>query len=130
MATRHRGIAARSRSACGRLEPVGNGPREVERTRAQLATDVYLALPDDERAAVSASMATGLGVLWFGGRSGPDEYAAIRPAYATHLATALAQRGHLSTALSEHVRGAPAAVGSRTHPARAQSGPFWYRAQA
>ena len=63
---------------------------------AQLTADLYLGLPAAERAAVSAAMAEGLGVLWFGTRAETDDHAATRPMYATQLATSLTERGHLT----------------------------------
>jgi hypothetical protein len=89
------------------LEPVGNQPRELERARTQLATDIYLALPHDERTAVAAAMATKLGVLWFGAPEDPDEQAATWPAYAAQLTAALTERGHLTTPASDSARVPP-----------------------
>ena len=34
-------------------------------------------------------------MLWLGDRSGPDEQAAVQPAYAAQLTSALTERGHL-----------------------------------
>jgi hypothetical protein len=65
-------------------------------TGAQLAADLYLSLPPAERTAVSTAMAERLGVLWFGARAETDDHAATRPIYATQLAAALAERGHLT----------------------------------
>jgi hypothetical protein len=105
VAHRHAAESVLSARRLSGLEPVGNQPRELDRARTQLATDVYLALPDDERTAVATAMATKLGVLWFGDPEVPDEQAATWPAYATQLAAALTERGHLTTpaADSAHV---------------------------
>ena len=66
----------------------------------QLVADLYLGLPPDERAVVSAAMAERLGVLWFGAHGQADDHAATRPMYASQLAAVLNERGHLSYELS------------------------------
>src|SRR6202000_91868 len=53
--------------------------------RAQAATDIYHALPESERAAVSTEMARKLGPLWFGNPTTPDEDAASQPVHAATL---------------------------------------------
>jgi hypothetical protein len=99
IAHRHAAESVLSARRLNGLEPVGNHPRELDRARTQLATDIYLALPDEERAAVAAAMATKLGVLWFGDPEDPDEQAATWPAYVVQLTAALAERGHLTAAV-------------------------------
>jgi hypothetical protein len=64
--------------------------------RAQVATDIYRALPEDERTAVTKAMAVGLGNMWFGSRVQHDEEAVTQPAHADDLAAALVQRGHMT----------------------------------
>jgi hypothetical protein len=75
------------------LEPA---PARIDDTHAQVAADVYLGLPDTERAAVSAAIAERLGTLWFGMRTETDDHAATRPMYAPHLAAALTEHGLLT----------------------------------
>jgi hypothetical protein len=65
--------------------------------RSRLASDIYRALPDDERTAISKEMAARLGPLWFGDRIEPDKDAATRSAHALALADALTRRGHMTT---------------------------------
>jgi hypothetical protein len=104
VAHRHAAESVLSARRLSGLEPVGNQPRELDRARTQLATDIYLALPDDERAAVAAAMAIKLGVLWFGDPENPDEQAATWPAYAAQLTAALTERGDLTTPAADSAR--------------------------
>jgi hypothetical protein len=104
VAHRHAAESVLSARRLSGLEPGGNQPRELEHARAHLATDIYLALPDDERAAVAAAMAAKLGVLWFADPEGPDEQAATWPAYAAQLAAALTERGHLTAPVLDSAR--------------------------
>jgi hypothetical protein len=62
---------------------------------ALVAVDIYRALTDTERAAVSKEMAKQLGPQWLGSPSTPDEEAATQPVHGSALATALAEHGHL-----------------------------------
>jgi len=64
--------------------------------RAQAATDIYRALPQDERAKISTEMAGKLGPLWFGDLVVPDEDAASQPIHAATLARTLTQHGYLT----------------------------------
>ena len=70
---------------------------------AQLAADLYLGLPAAERAAISEAMAERFGVLWFGARAETDDHAVTRPIYATQLAAALAERGHLTQQIAVQI---------------------------
>ena len=79
------------------LEHAGPGRIDVG---TQMVADLYLGLPPDERAVVSAAMAERLGVLWFGALGEADDHAATRPMYASQLAAVLNERGHLSYKLS------------------------------
>jgi hypothetical protein len=83
------------------LEPADMANPADARTRTQLAADVYLALPPGERAAVQSAMISDLGGAWFGAISETDDHAVTRSAYGTHLAAALAQRGHLTITPAE-----------------------------
>jgi hypothetical protein len=97
--------------------------------RSQLASDIYHALPDDERTAISKEMAAKLGPLWFGDRNEPDEDAAARPAHALALADALTKRGHMTIAPEQHagldepVEADLARRGRSPRPIRSASGP-------
>jgi len=75
--------------------------------RTQIATDVYLALPDDERAAICTAMATRLDPLWFGHPADTDDHSATSPAHAETLLAILTERRHLTQFLA------------RSHPTRA-----------
>jgi hypothetical protein len=66
-----------------------------DQARAQVAADIYRALPDTERTAISNEIAKRLGPQWLGSRSTPDDEAATHPAHGAVLATALAEHGHL-----------------------------------
>jgi hypothetical protein len=65
--------------------------------RAQAASDIYRALPEKERAEISAEMARRVGSLWFGSPTTPDEEAASQPVYAPTLAGVLGRYGYLTT---------------------------------
>jgi hypothetical protein len=90
-------LAARHLAA---LEPAAATP---ERTGSgslthQVAADIYLALPDTERTAVSAAVKDEIGPLWFGDRLRADDHVVTQPVYASRLAIALIEGGHLSPA--------------------------------
>ena len=93
------------------LEQPGSGRNDVG---AQMTADLYLGLPKGERAAVSATMAERLGILWFGPRSETDDHAVTRPMYASQLAAALAERGLLSHEIA--TRESLARTSTRTVP--------------
>src|SRR6202044_1699861 len=77
------------------LEP-GSGTSADARAAAQLAADIYRALPDDERAAVT-ELATALSGQPPSARTRePDEQAAGRAAYSRQLISVLTSRGHLT----------------------------------
>jgi DNA transposition AAA+ family ATPase len=75
------------------LEDPARAPGHV---RAQLAGDLYLGLPEPERAEVCAVMARHYRVLWFGAHRVADDQAATQALYASGLAQALVERGHLT----------------------------------
>jgi hypothetical protein len=62
---------------------------------ARVAADIYLSLPDAERADITARIASQLGTLWFGDRTLDDE-TVTSPAYTRQLHDALAGHGHIS----------------------------------
>jgi hypothetical protein len=74
----------------------GLEPARTDSVRAQVAADLYLGLPDAERARVNTLMAERLGTLWFGTRTETDDHAATRPMYGSQLTAALAERGYLA----------------------------------
>lgn len=61
----------------------------------RVAVDTYLALPDNDRQAVAATMVGRLGALWHGDTTNPDE-AVTKAAYASHLHRALRDHHHLA----------------------------------
>ncbi|WP_067484242.1 MobF family relaxase [Actinomadura hibisca] len=75
-----------------------------ERARAQVATDLYLALPADERAIVQDAVTERRGTLWFGGRIGLDDTSVIHLANTRDLQNVLAERGHLDRPEREHTQ--------------------------
>jgi len=75
------------------LEPDNAGSPD-DRASAQLAADIYRNLPGDERATIARLVAANPEIIWLGDPIAPDEHAAEQPAYAGHLARALAKRGH------------------------------------
>jgi hypothetical protein len=91
-------LAAESVLAARRLaglEPAERGDPADTRARSQLATDIYLGLPGEERAAIQAAMISRLDKAWFGARNETDDHAVTRRTYAPYLAAVLAERGHL-----------------------------------
>jgi hypothetical protein len=65
---------------------------------AQIAADIYLALPDRERDTISAAMAQRLGPAWLGDHGQADDHAATRRIYAAALTAVLRERRHLTPA--------------------------------
>jgi conjugative relaxase-like TrwC/TraI family protein len=65
---------------------------------ARVAADVYLALPDAERDAITRTVADRLGDDWLGPRHGDADTLLTAPLYAAHLHTELVHRGHLHAA--------------------------------
>jgi hypothetical protein len=93
------GVAAlHGRSPSERAAQPAHSASADDRARAQIAADTYRGLPDDERAGIASAVATTGGMVWLGGRAGPDEDAAAQPAYAPQLVTVLTRRGHLTAA--------------------------------
>jgi hypothetical protein len=76
--------------------------------RAHVAADIYRALPDDERIAITTEMAAKLGPLWFGHPTEPDQDAATQPVHAATLTSTLSVHSHMTTA-PEPARREPAA---------------------
>jgi conjugative relaxase-like TrwC/TraI family protein len=79
------------------LEPASAAVSEDSRTRAQLAADIYRALPGNEREAIATAIATSPGTMWLGDPDAPDEHAAIQPGYADSLTAMLTRRGLMTT---------------------------------
>jgi hypothetical protein len=75
------------------LEPLARASGDL---RDQRAGDVYLSLPELERAEVCAVMAQHYGVLWFGACGMVDDQAATQAMYATQLAHVLIKRGYMT----------------------------------
>jgi len=102
------------------LDAPAVGDTAEAQARVQVAADLYRALPDDQRTAISTEMAARLGPLWFGDRVEPDEDAATQPVHAATLASTLIERGGMTfmaeparpgTAVSEPVEAALARRG-------------------
>jgi conjugative relaxase-like TrwC/TraI family protein len=83
-----------ARSIAG-LEPGCVTATPDGQARATLAADIYLALPDREREAIAAAVASVPGTVWLGAPR-PDEHAAAQSAYARQLIAVLSRRGHLT----------------------------------
>jgi hypothetical protein len=94
-------LAARHLSG---LDPADAAGTAETRASAQVAADVFQALPQAEREAVATVVAETPGITWLGCPDGPDEDAASRPGYARTLTATLARRGHLSVHTG-HVQG-------------------------
>ncbi|MDR7276008.1 hypothetical protein [Catenuloplanes atrovinosus] len=62
---------------------------------ARVTADIYLALPDSERDAITHTVASRLGDDWLGPRHSNADTLITAPAYAAHLHTALVERCHL-----------------------------------
>jgi conjugative relaxase-like TrwC/TraI family protein len=79
---------------------------------ARVAADLYLALPDSDRDAITTAIAERLGDDWFGPRHGDADTLVTAPFYATHLHAELQKRDllHPAPAVKPSVPGAPAAV--------------------
>jgi hypothetical protein len=71
-------------------------PTAEARARVQVAADIYRALPDDERVAITTEMAAKLGPLWFGHPREPDEDAATQPVHSAALTSTLSAHSHLT----------------------------------
>jgi hypothetical protein len=98
--------------------------------RAQVAADIYAALPRTEREAIATIITQTPGIAWLGHPDRPDEHAATRPGYAGVLASALARRGHASVPndpvhFDRESPGEPveAAYARRKRPSVPQAGP-------
>jgi hypothetical protein len=76
------------------LEPADDTSAE-SRASAQVAADVFRALPQAEREAIAAMIAETPGITWLGRPDEPDEHAAACPGYARTLTVTLTRRGHL-----------------------------------
>jgi hypothetical protein len=87
-------LAARRLSG---MDPATGTATPGARARVQVATDIYRALPDHERAAISRQMASRLGDTWFGDHIAPDEDTATQPAHAAILTSTLIEHGHMTT---------------------------------
>jgi hypothetical protein len=102
--------AAESVLAARRLAGTDPAPETTTpdaQVQAQLATDVYRALPEGERAAISREMASRLGGMWFGNHAEPDEDAAIQPVHAAALTRTLTEHGHMGTRSEPAARRTP-----------------------
>jgi hypothetical protein len=84
-------LAARRLSG---LDPVDGTASADGQARAQVAADIYAALPRTEREAIATVIAETPGIAWLGHPDGPDEHAATRPGYAGALTATLVRRGH------------------------------------
>jgi conjugative relaxase-like TrwC/TraI family protein len=94
-------LAARRLSG---LDPAGTADSAEGRASAQVAADVFRALPQAEREAIATAIAETPGVTWLGCPDEPDEHAATCSGYGRTLAATLTTRGHLGV-LTDHVKG-------------------------
>lgn len=90
-----------ARREAGLEPPAPSTDEPAARASRQVAADIYAALPQPEREAIAAQIAGDLGPFWYGDPGRPSPQAAAQPAYDQHLAGALTQRGHLTSAASE-----------------------------
>ena len=67
----------------------------ADATTTRVCADVYLALPDTDREAITRTVAQRLGNDWLGPRHGDADTLLTAPVYAAHLHAELVQRGHL-----------------------------------
>jgi hypothetical protein len=104
------------------LDPADSTGSPDAQARAQLAADIYDALPRPEREAIAAMIAETPGIAWLGHQSAPDQQAATRPGYSSALTAALARRGHAT------LMAAPVHVG-REDPAEPVEATFARRRQ-
>lgn len=86
--------AAQAVIAAHRLTESPGQQSVVDRLTHRIATDVYAALPADERAGISHALAARLGPLWLGDPADADS-AAMQTSYAGELISELRERGHL-----------------------------------
>ncbi|MET8139902.1 MobF family relaxase [Sphaerisporangium sp. NPDC005288] len=100
-------------------------PAVPDSTQLQEAAEAYLALPDDNRAAIQADLARRRGELWFGDRHSIDDHAVTRPVYTQDLRQILLERGHLTdpaTTVTERTAKRPQrAPSTEPQPVEAQS---------
>jgi hypothetical protein len=75
------------------LDPTAATATPEGEARAQLAADIYRALPAGQRAQIATDVAARLGTAWFGDRTAPNEEAATQPAHAAVLTGTLVKRG-------------------------------------
>jgi hypothetical protein len=75
------------------LDPTAATATLDDPARAQLAADIYRALPAGQRAQIATDVAARLGTAWFGDRTAPDDEAATKPAHAAVLTGTLVKRG-------------------------------------
>jgi hypothetical protein len=86
------------------LDQAGIAGNAESQASAQVAADVFLALPEAEREAMANVIAETPGITWLGRPDGPDEYAVSHPGYAHTLAATLTKHGHLDN-LDGHIHG-------------------------
>jgi conjugative relaxase-like TrwC/TraI family protein len=82
------------------LEPSGPGTQPDDPVCAQVAADIYLSLPQGERAAICQAISARLGPLWFGSQHKIDDHAVTQPGSAPALAAELTARRHLTSNVS------------------------------
>jgi hypothetical protein len=82
------------------------GHNEMDATTAQIAADIYRALPQKERAVIAAAIADDTRVCWLGDYNTSDEAAVVQSPYSETLVTVLAERGHLQASETERAAGA------------------------
>ena len=85
-----------ARQAAGLETATAAGPDA--QASAQLAADLYRALPDSEREAIANAMVAMPGTGWLGGPGRTDEHIAVHAAFAGVLTATLIRYGHLTVA--------------------------------
>ncbi|GHJ45885.1 hypothetical protein Cs7R123_32270 [Catellatospora sp. TT07R-123] len=82
------------------------GLPRLDTITARITADIYLALPEAERDAISTDLAARLGGDWLGPRGGDADTLLTAPAYTAHLHAVLVHCGHL-TASEPHTSSIP-----------------------
>jgi len=78
------------------LDPATSTHTRTGHVADQIAADIYLSLPESDRAAIQSAISQQLGPLWFGHPTQADDHAVTRPIHAPALSAALAERGSIT----------------------------------
>ncbi|WP_019632499.1 MobF family relaxase [Actinomadura atramentaria] len=101
--------AASAIAAARRITGLDPAVDPISPARARLIADHYLALPDEDRAALYAALVERRGDLWFGDPTALDDHAVTHPLHARDLHDLMIQRGHLTAPTAEETTTEPSA---------------------